>query len=103
MTAAHQQHQIGKRQTVGQTRRQRVARQMVHTQQRQSGRSGNPPRQHHPRQHATDQSRARGDGHRIQLRQRQTRLVQRAFDTMIQPFGMGTGGDFWHDTAKGCV
>ena len=50
--------QVGKREPIGQPRRQRVARQVVDADQRQPGRRGQPLGAHHARQHAADQARA---------------------------------------------
>ena len=100
MPARHQQHQIGKAHPVCQARCQRVSRQVVHAQQRQACGRRNPLGQHHARQDAADQPWPRCDRHRIQIAQRHPRLGQGAFHAVIQPFGMGAGGDFGHNTAK---
>ena len=80
MPARDQQHQIGIVDAVGQARRQRVPRQMVHADQRQPGSGGDALGAHHTRHHPADQPRPRGDGDPVQVGQLQARLNQRLFD-----------------------
>ena len=69
MPARDQQHQVGKRDPVGQSRRQRVARQMVHPDQWQPGRRAEPFGAHHARHHATNQAGSGGNGNCVHFAQ----------------------------------
>ena len=57
MAARNQQHQIGEGQLIGQSRRQGMARQMIHAHKRQTGAGGQTLGQHHTRQNTPDQAR----------------------------------------------
>ena len=100
MPARDQQHQIGKADPVGQPWCQGMARQMIDANQRQSSTRRDPLGHHHPCHDAADQSRSSGHGHGGEIAQAKTGLVQRLFNAMIQPLGMGARGDFRNDAAE---
>ena len=100
VAARYQQHEVWKRDPVGQPGRQRVPGKVVHAHQRQPGPGGDPLGQHHPRHDPADQPRPRRDRDPVKVGQRHARLCQRLFDAQVQTFGMGAGGDFRHHAAE---
>lgn len=103
MAAGDQQHQKGKRDAVGQLRRQSVPREVVHADQRDARRRRETLGAHDTGQNAADQARTGGDGNRVNVMQGRIRRQQRVFDYNIDLFGMGAGGNFRDNAAEICV
>ncbi len=103
VTAGDQQHQIGKRQTIGQTRRQRVAFQMVDRIKRLAGRLGNRFAGHQTDDQATDQTWPGGGGDGINIGQGHACLLERFLDKRVERFNVSTCSNFRHHTAISAV
>ena len=100
MPAGDEKHQVGIGQIIGQARRQCVARQMVHPDQRQPCRRRQPLGAHHAGKDPADQPRPGGDSDAVQVTQRDPGFGQSLLHTDIQFLGMSTGGDFRHHPAE---
>ncbi len=103
MPARHEQRQIGKRHRAGQPRRQRMARQMVDTDEREPARRRQTLGEHHAGKHAADQTGAGGDRDGVDVVERRAGRGQRRPGDDVEPFGMGAGRDLGHDAAIGRV
>ncbi len=100
MTTRHQQHQIGIGHAVCQTRGQSVSSKVIDAVNRKVGSSGQPFGTHDTRQHASDQSRPRGNGNRVDISQTLARVGQCVLYSDIDLFSMGTGRDLRDDAPK---
>ncbi len=104
MAARYEQQQIGKGEgRLGEHRRQGMAFEMVHRDQRLARREREALGRHQPDHHAADQSRAGGCRHGVDVREPDIRLQQRSPDQVGQDFDMGAGGDLGDDAAIGPV
>ena len=100
MPAGDQKQQIGKRDIVGQPRRQRMAFEMIDGNERQIPGCGNGLCRHRTDYHAADQTGPGGRGNPVEIADVEAGLRQRAADNAIQNIEMCARRDFRHDTAK---
>ena len=103
MPARHQEHEIGKRQIIGQSGRQGVPGKVVHADKGQARPCGDAFGAHHAGKHASDQARTSRDRHGINAGQVHIRLDQSLFCDDINALCMGPCGDLGNDAAKRLV
>ena len=103
MAARNQQHQIGKGDTVGQPRRQRMGFEVIDGDQRLAERGGQRLGGGQPDQHAPDQAGAGRGGDGIDIAQRDAGLAAGLGDDVVEIAHMGARRQFGHDAAKGGV
>jgi hydroxymethylbilane synthase len=103
MAAGNEQHQIGKRESIREAGRQRMALEMIYRQQRLAGGAGKRLGRHQSDDQAADQAGPGGRGDCIDIVERHLGSMERLFHQPIQGLDMGAGGDFRHHAAIGAV
>ena len=99
MTARDQQHEVREGNLVGQPRGERVSGEVVDAIERQAAAGGESLGEHDAGKDPSDQPRAGGDGHRVQVVEPDPGLAKGLGRHEVQPLGMGAGGDLRHDPA----
>ena len=103
MAAGCEQQEVGKRDTVGQARRQGMALQVIDRQIGQFGRSGHGFGRHRPDDDAADKSGARGRGDGVEICHGDPGIVQSAADQGVQMGEVVPRRHLRNDAAIGAV
>ncbi len=93
MPARHQQQQIGEANILGETRRESMRFQMVHSHQRLAERQSQRLAGREPHQHPADQARSSRCRDAIEVRHGDARLVEGIVDHPVEDLDMGARGN----------
>jgi hypothetical protein len=100
VTSGHQEQQIGKGRTIRQAWGQRMTGEVVHTDKGLSCCRSQTLCTHDPCKDAPDEAGPGCHRNRIDLLQGNVCPVQCLFHGEVNLFGMGAGGDLWHDAPE---
>ena len=103
VTAGDQQQQIGKREFVGEPRRQGMRFEMVDRQERLAACQGQGFRRGQPHHHPADETRPGRRGDPVEIRHVDPGPVERKLDEPVDDFDMGARRDLRHHPAIGRV
>ncbi len=103
MAAGDEQHQIGKTQTIGEPRGQRVAFQVIDGIERLAGRPRDRLAGHQSDDQAADQTGTTCRSNRIDVVERHAGPQQRLLDQRVERFDMGARGNLRNHAAIGAV